>query len=43
MSKDPLIITLIFVFLYCREKAYDSKNFGCENAKPHHEPQMMTG
>ena len=28
---DPLIIPSIFIFLSCREKAHDNKEFSCEN------------
>ena len=31
---DPLIISLIFIFLSCREKAHDNKKFSHENSKP---------
>ena len=30
---DPLITPLIFIFLFCREKAHDSKELSRENPK----------
>ena len=36
------IIPLIFIFLSCREKAHDSKEFSCENSKPRCESQITT-
>ena len=31
---DSLIISMIFIFLSCREKAHDNKEFSHENSKP---------
>ena len=31
---DPLIIPMIFIFLFCCEKAHDNKEFNHENSKP---------
>ena len=39
---DPLIIPLIFIFLLCREKAHDNKEFSHENSKSCCESQIMT-
>ena len=39
---DPLIIPMIFVFLSCREKAIDNKEFSCENSKPCRESRITT-
>ena len=33
----PLIISLIFIFLSCREKDHNNKEFSCENSKLHRE------
>ena len=30
-TKEPLIVPLIFIFLSCREKAHDNKEFSLEN------------
>ena len=30
-TREPLIIPLIFIFLSCREKAHDNKEFSFEN------------
>ena len=37
---DPLIITLIFIILSCREKAHDNKEFRCEKSKPRRESRI---
>ena len=37
MSQILLIIPIIFIFLSCREKALDNKEFSLENSKPHRE------
>ena len=39
---DPLIIPMIFIFLSCREKAHDEKEFGRENSKPCRELRITT-
>ena len=31
-----------FIFLSCREKAHDNKEFSCENSKPCLESRIMT-
>ena len=33
---------MILIFLSCREKAHDNKEFGRENSKPRRESQIMT-
>ena len=30
-SRDPLLISMIFIFSSCREKAHDNKEFNREN------------
>ena len=42
MSHIPLTIPMIFVFLSCREKANDNKEFSRENSKPCCESQITT-
>ena len=37
---DPLIIPMIYVFLFCRKKAHDNKEFSRENSKPRGESQI---
>ena len=39
---DPLIILLIFIFLFCREKACDNKEFSRENSKPRFENDQLS-
>ena len=39
---DLLTIPLIFIFLSCREKASDNKEFRRENSKPSHESRITT-
>ena len=38
----PLIISMIFSFLSCCEKAHDNKDFSCEDSKPCCESWIMT-
>ena len=38
----PLIIPFIFIFLSCREKALDNKEFSRENSKPLRESRITT-
>ena len=33
---------MIFIFLSCREKAYDNKEFSRENSKPRRESRITT-
>ena len=39
---NPLIIPMIFIFLSCREKAHDNKEFCRENSKPRRESRITT-
>ena len=39
---DTLIIPFIFIFLSCREKAHNNKEFRRENSKPHHGSRITT-
>ena len=36
------MIPLIFIFLSCREKAYDNKEFSRENSKPRRESPIKS-
>ena len=38
----PLIIPMIFIFVSCREKAHDNKEFSRENSKPRRESRLKT-
>ena len=40
--KYPLIISFIFIFSSCREKAHDNKEFSRENSKPRRESWIMS-
>ena len=39
---ESLIISLIFIFLSCREKAHDNKEFNHENLRPRRESRITT-
>ena len=39
---DPVIISLIFIFLLCHEKAHDNKEFSRENSKSRRESRIKT-
>ena len=33
---------MVFIFLFCREKAHDNEEFSRENSKPRRESQITT-